>query len=193
MISSARTSRLVALVATTVLGLSVATAAPASAASRTIKDGRGDTWNVAAETPKKSSGHPEGDIRKLRITHTARKLVVTAHVQDLKKAGDAVGLTVSINTPSDVSYSSEAGATPSDWQGSASWYASDGTTCSPKLAMDYRGDTMRLTVPTSCLADAAWVRLRLGTFFIKGQEKAFYDDATGKKLDFEQTRQVRRG
>ena len=194
MISSVRARRLVGATIATVIGFSaVATASPAFAESRTIRDGKGDTWNVSGTEPKKASGHPEGDVRKVSIRHSSRKLLITVKVQNLKKSGEAVGTQVGIDTPSDVSYSSVVAGEPGAWGGQTSFYASDGTTCTPKGSMDYGKDVMRLTVPTRCLANPDWVKLQVAGIYIKTQEKAFYDDALSKKFDFGYTRRIEKG
>ncbi|GAA1476840.1 hypothetical protein GCM10009623_12860 [Nocardioides aestuarii] len=192
MISSARTSRFVALAAATVLGLSVATAAPASADSRTIKDGKGDTWNIASETPKKASGHPEGDLRKVTFNHTARKVVITARMQNLKKSGEGVGVYMNIDTPDDTSYGADLIGTPDNWRGEASVYGS-ASECSPTGSLNYKKDVAKLSIPRSCLGRPDWVRFQLAGAFAKSENKIFYDDATGKKVEFAFTRRVARG
>jgi hypothetical protein len=193
-ISSARARRIATAAAATVIGLStVAIAAPANAESRTLKDGKGDTWNVAAEEPKKVSGHPQADIRKVSIRHSSRKLAITVKVQNLKKTGEGIGTQVNIDTATDISYSASVGGEPGAWRGRATFWASDGTTCSPQGSMDYGKDVMRLTVPTRCLANPEWVRLVVGGIYVKSESKAFYDDATSKKLEFAYTRRIQRG
>ena len=191
MISSVRASRLVALAAATVLGLSLATAAPALADSRTIKDGKGDTWNVS-DTPKKASGHPEGDLRKVTFNHTARKVVITARMQNLKKSGEAVGVYMNIDTPDDASYGADLIGTPGNWRGEVSVYGSDAE-CSATGSLNYEKDVAKLSIPRSCLGRPDWVRFQMAGAFAKNEDKLFYDDATGKKLEFAYTRRVARG
>ena len=194
MISHARTRRATTAVAALVLGLTAAaTAAPASADTRTLKDGRGDTWNVTQDVPTKQGGHPEGDLRKVVIKHTARKLVVTSRFQNLKKAGQGVGAYANIDVPGDVSYGAGVFGTPGAWKGQTSFYASDGTTCEPSRRMNYRTDVARLSVPTRCLGRPDWVRLQVYGQFAPNQDKYFIDSAHGVKLDSQYTRRIERG
>lgn len=194
MISSVLARRATAAVAATVLGLSVvATAAPATADSRTLKDGKGDTWNVARAEPRKQAGHPEGDLRKVVIKHSARTLIVSARVQNLKKKGDATGITVEIDTPSDVTYSADAYGLRGQRKGQADLRASDGTTCNPKGSMNYRKDVVTLKVPTRCLSRPAWVRAKILGIHLENEQKAFYDSAHSAKLEPTFTRRIERG
>lgn len=129
----------------------------------------------------------------MSVRHSARKLSFTVKVQNLKKSGDGVGTQVGIDTASDVSYNATVAGEPGAWRGRATFYASDGTTCSPKGSMDYGKDVMRMTVPTRCLANPDWVRVIIGGIYVKSENKAFYDDATSKRLEFAYTRRIQRG
>jgi hypothetical protein len=193
-ITSVRARRIATAAAATVLSLTVvAAAAPANADSRTLKDGKGDTWNVSGETPKKASGHPQADIRKVSVRHSARKLSFTVKVQNLKKSGNVVGTQVGIDTASDVSYTASVAGEPGAWRGRAMLYASDGGTCSPKGSMDYRKDVMRMTVPTRCLGNPEWVKIQVLGIHLNSNDKAFIDDARSKKLENAYTRRIQRG
>ena len=193
MISSARARRLGAFAAATVLGLSVATAAPASAETRTLKDGKGDTWNVTTDPPEKQGGHPQADLRKVVIKHTDRKVVVTARTQDLKKSGTVLGMTVAVDTASDATYSGYVAGEPGAWGGEAYFSASDGTTCSPKGSMNYRRDLMTLSFPRSCVGRPEAVRLQVAGVYVNNADKVFYDDPMSKKLEFGFTRRIEKG
>jgi len=198
LISSAFARRAVSAAAATVLGLSVvATAAPANADSRTLKDGRGDTWDVTQKEPVKRSGHPEGDLRKVTIKHTARKLVVTARTQNLKKTGQGVGAIVSIKTP-DAVYDAAVYGEPGAWQGQS--YVSGGTggtagtqPCETGGVMNYTKDVMTLTIPASCLARPDWVKLNISGLLLTSSDKAFFDSATSNKAEGGYTRRIEKG
>lgn len=193
MISSARARRVSAAVAATVLGLSVvATAAPASADSRTLKDGKGDTWLVSGAEPEKKAGHPEGDLRKVVIKHTARKLVVTARFQNLQKSGNGVALQAQIDTPGDIIYGVSAFGEPGNWKGEAALYGSP-EACSVGHTMNYRKDVISVSVPSRCLERPDWVKLEVYGLFEKSDSKFFVDNAHNGKLDGEYTRRIERG
>jgi hypothetical protein len=190
-ISSARARRVATAAAATVIGLStVAIAAPANADSRTLKDGKGDTWNVSGTEPKKDSGNPVGDLRKLTIKHTERKVVVTARLQNLKKAGQAVGLQLEVKAPGNISHNASVFAEEGAWKGQS--YVS-GSECDTKESMNYRQDVITLDMPTRCFDRPEWLKFRVYGIWVKSSEKAFIDNAHTAKLEGDFTRRIERG
>jgi hypothetical protein len=193
-ITSVRARRIATAAAATVIALStVATAAPANADSRTLKDGKGDTWNVSGTEPKKASGHPEADLRKVVIRHTDRRIIVTGRTQNLRKAGQTLGMTVAVDTASDATYNGYVLGERGAWGGEAYFSASDGTACSPKGSMNYRRDLMTLSFPRSCVGRPEWVRLQVAGVYVNNADKIFYDDPMSKKLEFGFTRRIEKG
>ncbi len=195
MISSVLARRAASAAVVTVLSLAavVATAASASAESRTLKDGRGDTWQIFGTEPARKPGHPEADVRKVVVKHTARKVVVRARVQDLRREGQAITLAVDIDTPSDVTYSASADAWRGSWKGTTTFFAGDSRTCEPRHSLSYGKDVIRLSVPTRCLARPAWVRAQVKVIHVTGRGRAFFDNAHNRQLQGEFTRRIRRG
>lgn len=192
MISPVHARRLAALAATTALGLSVATAAPASADSRTLKDGKGDTWDVTQSDPVKKSGHPEGDVRKAVVKHTGRKLVVTVHTQNLKKSGEAVGAIMQVKAAGGGVYDAAVYGEEGAWNGQSYFSGSD-VSCETDETMNYKKDRMTLSVPTRCFDRADWVKVNISGIWVSNNDKVFFDSATSKKAEGDFTRRIAAG
>lgn len=182
-----------AAAAATVLGLSVVVAAaPASADSRTFKDGRGDTWDVSQPEPVREGGHAGGDLRKVVVRHTARALVVEVRFQDLRKKGDVIGLSVDVHAPDDLGYGASAFAGDGAWRGVSGFYGGDGS-CDTTHTIDYRGDVITLAIPTRCMAAPEWVKVSVRGAFRPNDQKYLADDALSRSAESRYSRRIARG
>ena len=194
MITSARARRIATAAAATVLALStVAVAGPANADSRTLKDGKGDTWNVSGSEPKKASGHPEGDVRKVVVKHTGRKLVVSVHTQNLKKSGSGVGATMQVKAAGGGQYDSAVYGEPGSWNGNSYFSGSEGVNCDTDETMNYKKDVMTLSVPTRCFGRPDWVKVNVSGIWVSSSEKLFFDSASSRKAQGDFTRRIAAG
>lgn len=194
MISSART-RLASAAAVGALALTtvLAAAVPASAEVKRRADPRGDTWTYDTDGPVKVGGHPEADLRRVVVKHSARKVVVTARFANLKKLGDGGGLQVDLSTADDTTYGASASAGPGGWKGESSVYSGEEIDCGVDHSMGYRKDVVVLTMPTRCFDKPRWIKVRVFSFWSPSSEDFYFDDAYSKGYEGTLTRRIKRG
>ncbi len=154
-----------ALALTTVL----AAAVPASAEVKRRADPRGDTWTYDTDGPVKVGGHPEADLRRVVVEHSARKVVVTARFANLKKLGDGGGLQVDLSTADDTTYGASASAGPGAWKGESSVYSGEE------------------------IEKPRWIKVRVFSFWSPSSDDFYFDDAYSKGYEGTLTRRIKRG
>lgn len=145
------------------LALVLVTAQSASAATRTMHDGTGDTYAIDNTEPDAApvpADGPVGDIVWVRTAHRAKNVVVTIRVRELLAGSNGAAVLIK--------------ASKQRRPYVLSGYAGHGTkfvvltkgvsgnqkvTCHGlRLSMEPRNDVIRASVPRSCLGDPRWVR-----------------------------------
>jgi len=155
-----------ALLTTTVAVAILAPAGAASAASVTLDDAKGDTWEEIqtgeAPTYVKQGSRANVDVNKTVVNHLSRKLHFTVKYHTLKSSGTRFGLVQRMNF--DEGDSMFLGLeTFGSWKGDLQLFTgenNDEVDCEgAEHDIDYAADRIEITIPRSCLGAPKWVKV----------------------------------
>ncbi len=119
-----------------------------------------------------------GDITRLRAAHATHRVKARLKFRDLAKDVDHVRHSLRIRTD-EKTFDVYAFANKGSWAGESLLVANREMECRGlQHHIDYAEDTVRVSVPRSCLSRPKWVRVGAGTdSFIDEAEEYRFDDA----------------
>lgn len=188
---SSRVMLLLALVAALALAGGTATAVTSATkpSGSTTYDRSGDvyfTTTVAGMVPVpggKATKQRNGDIRTVRVKHTATQVRVRLRYVELAKSGTQHLHVVQLTTSKKRSYEVDLYAGPGAWRGVGELVTGSGATkrCALKWNLDYKANTALIVVPRSCIGKPGWIRAGAGTTSMSGDTRYADDGLTAKK------------
>jgi hypothetical protein len=166
-------------------GLTVASVAPASAESLTIRDKRGDVLLVPADAMSLDDARPapgmaHTDILRTVIRHGDKRVAVRIKLAELRKTRGFRLQGIRVVTNESVRRNIAVGAWPGMARGEADMSRPNGRTVNCdglNHRIDYSRNVVTVSVPRSCLSNPRWVRVGIGTAWIKDSGDAYVDEA----------------
>jgi len=154
-------------------------AAPASADTITHTDAAHDVQRFDGDTQTTVPAVTEGDVRRVTVAHTSGRLVVKLKYAELSRTR-WFGVTL-VRTSSGKLFEVDLVASKNlGWQGKLTVAAGNGSeiACSgADRKVDYAVNTVRISVPRSCLGDPRWVKVGVAHVRFVSQSRIFGDDA----------------
>jgi hypothetical protein len=159
-------------------GTAGATTPPAHPDTATTTDAVGDVTSVrtvgdvivSSPAPK----HANGDIKTVKVTHTATSVRILTRFVDLGRIGSEHVHYYRIKTPTR-SYEVGLIAKPGAWRGKATLRRSGkAAACAMSWKIDYDLNSVLLVVPRRCVGTPTWIRAGAGTFTVYGDTQ--YED-----------------
>jgi hypothetical protein len=161
--------------------LSVLTAAPAAADDHLVlRDASGDMWRadaVGEAVPAPAS--TLGDLRRVDVRHGSANVVVTLRFVDLRRAGSYANYTVRLQTGVRTFREVTLEADRHSWAGSTRVFRHGGNLvrgCGESHRVDYRGNTVRIVLPRSCLGTPRFVRANVNVYRADAEDAFFSDN-----------------
>jgi hypothetical protein len=137
-------------------------AAPAAAASLTVRDATGDMWILeeGSDDPDPAPHARIADIVRTTYRHTQDRVVVRARFVELAPVGRRFTLWVGLLDQDGRETTVGVRATRRDRDGRTILMGARGREieCAVRHRIDYRDDVVRIEVPRSCLGDPARLR-----------------------------------
>ncbi|HET6153425.1 MAG TPA: hypothetical protein VFE15_10735 [Marmoricola sp.] len=183
----ARTLLPLAVAALVLAPVAAADARPASLPDRaTTTDILHDVaaYQIGSSVPTKVPTRTNGDLRVVRVTHTASRVRIATTFVDLSPGGNLQEHDFAIRTPKAL-YDAEVFAVPGHWRGSAALSRGNRQRSCPKMTstIDYTKNTTVLVVPTSCLGAPRWIRAGAGMTIVSGTTQYADDGLSGTAGD----------
>lgn len=169
------------LAGATIIGL----AGPAVAADLGLHDPRGDMWRqdeVGATTRAPASR--QGDVVAAHVSVGTAAVVVSSRYADLARAGRYANYTVRLQSGRHLTREVTLETGPGDWRGSVRVFRGNGDLaphCHPGHHIDYAANTVRITVPATCLERPVYVRANLNSSRANARGTFFLDDPQNRK------------
>jgi hypothetical protein len=170
----------------TVLGL-LLIAEPAHAQRLQWGDRTGDVWleNDRAGTTNPAPKATNGDVRHVAVRYGRHALRLTVRFVDLRRTGDSVAIKGDVRVPRGPTWHFGVGGRPGDWRGTADLIgpAFQPVPCGLSSRIDYSANTMRIGIPTACMKNPRWVKVRFGSIhsFFHAM-KIYLDDAASPEV-----------
>jgi hypothetical protein len=190
-------------------GLTIGAAGPASAETLTVRDARGDVMSFKMsdmgddpEAEPQMTLRPNvanGDVLRTVFRHTSDRVAVRVTFAELKRAGEFRGDFVRVVTNEGVRRNVSIYAGRGMWKGEAEMTRPNDTTvrCAVRHKIDYDTNVVTVSFPRTCVSNPRWVRLGLGSMWVRSDmEEFFMDDAQLKaevKDDLKLSPRIRRG
>jgi hypothetical protein len=158
----------------------LAGAGAASAQTLTLRDARHDVWQTsdAGHTFTAAPGNARGDVTKVRASYAGKNLVVTQHFTKLDKVDSGDVYTIALRTNTHLRRVVFVAAEKVDWRGHA-WLDNAHKTrvsCQVGERINYVTDTVRVSVPATCLKSPRWVQFTAFNLHIVSQDQFLADN-----------------
>ncbi|MGZ4427112.1 MAG: hypothetical protein ACXVW2_12500 [Nocardioidaceae bacterium] len=174
-----------ALIVLVTLGFSpLLAAAPAAAESLSYTDTTQDFWQLnTASSTESYTAAPDltnGDVSRVTGRY-ARQLVIRENYVDLARETGTTFLAGYVRTNEGVRRGFEVKIRPTSWAGTMQVTNRNDQPISCAGAthhVDYTANTLRVTIPASCLSKPRWVQLQVGSVLMRHHQSDIYlDDA----------------
>ena len=159
-------TRLATRVAAGVLAGAVV-ATPVSAHARTYvhPDARGDMVEMSVYPRDPKPDETKGDILRIRVRHTARRIQVRVVFADLVQSPDILYLTGVVFRSNKVRRVVQIESRPQNWRGTAVMYAGKQyaypVRCAIHRSHDFVHNVAVFGFPRSCMHNPRWIRVRI--------------------------------
>lgn len=155
------------------------TAAAASAQTLTLRDARHDVWKTtdAGQTFSAAPDAARADVTKVRASFTRQNLVITQHFAKLDKVDSGDVYTIALRTDAHLRRLVFVQAVNVNWSGTA-WMDNarkKPVACTVGERINYALNTVRVTVPATCLKSPRWVQFTAFDLHI-ASSTLFYGD-----------------
>ena len=161
-------------------GLVVATGGVASAQTLTVNDARGDVHSLSGDssTPVAEPDVKNGDILRTVLRHNRGRISARVKFADVNRTGDMRGDVMRIRTNEGITRDVSITAGPHMWRGTAEMSRPNGNTvkCDIDHKIDYDNNLVTLSFPRSCVSNPRWVRIGLGSIWIRSSSQKYYLD-----------------
>ncbi|MGZ4437721.1 MAG: hypothetical protein ACXVWU_00195 [Nocardioides sp.] len=159
------------------------TAGAASAASLTVKDPTGDTWQDtttgSGDSYKAAGSHANTDLVRTVVRHTTTRLVVRATYADLTKSGPRLLFFFRLRTNEGLRRDSGVD-TVGSLSGTQHLTKPNGSSNLPckglSHTVDYSLNQVTVSIPRSCLSNPRWVQVVIGAMTLSGDPSVVYLD-----------------
>lgn len=155
------------------------TAAAASAQTLTLRDARHDVWKTtdAGQTFTAAPNATRADVTKVRASYAGKNLVITQHFARLDKVDSGDVYTIALRTSAHLRRLVFVQAVNVNWSGTA-WMDNarkKPVACKVGEHIDYALNTVRVSVPATCLKSPRWVQFTAFDLHI-ASSTLFYGD-----------------
>ncbi|MET3961702.1 hypothetical protein ABIE44_001636 [Marmoricola sp. OAE513] len=131
----------------------------------------------------KATKQRNGDIRTVRVKHTATQVRVRLRYVELARSGTQHLHVVQLTTSKKKAYEVDLYAGPGAWRGVGELVDARGASkrCALKWDLDYRANTALIVVPRSCIGRPGWIRAGAGTTSMSGDTRYADDGLSARK------------
>ena len=189
--------RAAAVAVTVVTALMIAP--PAVAGQMSVRDPRGDMWVIeeGSTDPDPAPAARIGDFVRTTFRHTNSQVVVRSKFVELERTGRRFVMWTNLQARNGRRWSAGVTTTPRDRDGSTVLFTGTGTdiTCNVGHRVNYRQNTVRLSIPRRCLDTPRSLRFgQLSEFSKRTLRFARLDDPLSRRVQRRHwTAWVRRG
>lgn len=158
-------------------------------ATLTVTDARGDMWADPQGKTAPAPNQRHGDIRRVVFTSDARTVGVRVRFEDLTRRGVMSELEMHVRTNTGahrVAILNLGQISPRGWQGDTDVVRHptyEVVHCDASHAVDYRNNTILLSIARNCLGEPLWVQTRVVSYFGDRHAQVYVDRSRTDQAD----------
>ena len=158
-------------------------------ATLTVTDARGDMWADPQGRTAPAPNQHHGDMRRVLITSDAQTVGVRVQYDDLTRRGVMSELEMHVRTNTGarrVAILNLGQISSRGWRGDTDVVRHptyEIVHCDAMHAVNYRSNTIRLSMARSCLGNPRWVQARLVSYFGDRQAQIYVDRSQTDQAD----------